>query len=73
MRKRALIEPEHPQLSIACQCELVELSRSSYYRQPLDGVDADELELMRWIDEIYTAHPFYGSHKIRMHLERFGC
>jgi hypothetical protein len=36
-------------------------------------MDADELELMRWIDEIYTAHPFSGSRKIRMHLEHFGC
>jgi len=31
--KRALIEPEHPQLSIAQQCELLGLARSSYYKE----------------------------------------
>lgn len=30
-RRRKLIEPEHPQLSITRQCELVSISRSSYY------------------------------------------
>ncbi len=34
--KRALIEPEHSTISIARQCELLELARSSYYYQPMD-------------------------------------
>jgi putative transposase len=29
--KRVLIEPAHPQLSIARQCDLVGLPRSTYY------------------------------------------
>ncbi len=32
--KRALIEPEHPELSLRRQCELVGLNRSSWYYQP---------------------------------------
>ena len=30
-----LIEREHPRLSIARQCELLGLARSSYYYQPV--------------------------------------
>ena len=29
-----MIEPEHPQLSIVCQCELVSISRSGFYHRP---------------------------------------
>jgi len=57
--KRRCIEPGHPRLSIARQCELIGLSRASYYRGT--GLGAQEtpenLELMRLIDEEYTAHP----------------
>ncbi len=69
--KRARIEPDHPELSVSRQCELLGLSRVSYYRQPKQET-AKNLELMRRIDEIYTAHPFYGSRKIRDHLRRMG-
>ena len=33
-RRRQMIEPEHPQLSIVCQCELVSISRSGFYHRP---------------------------------------
>jgi putative transposase len=33
-RRRQMIEPEHPQLSIVRQCELVSISRSGFYRRP---------------------------------------
>ena len=58
--KRAMIEPEHAKLSVRRQCELIGLSRSSYYREP-GGESEENLELMRLIDEEYTRHPFYGS------------
>ena len=59
-----MIEPEHPQLSVVRQCELLELPRSSYYRQPKPESD-ENLELMRVIDETYLAHPFFGSRQMR--------
>lgn len=71
--KRESIEPGHPKLSIHRQCELISLSRASYYRgAPVCGETAENLELMRLIDEEYTRHPFYGSRKMRDCLHRQG-
>jgi putative transposase len=48
--KRRWIDPEHPMLSVARQCELVGLPRSSWYYEPA-GETSENLELMRAIDE----------------------
>lgn len=61
--KRALIEVGHPALSVRRQCELLGLSRSSLYYEPI-GETAENLRLMRLIDEQYTACPFYGSRRM---------
>jgi putative transposase len=58
-----LIEPEHPHLSIARQCELVGLSRSSFYYLP-QGESAENLYLMRLLDEQYTNTPYYGVRRM---------
>ena len=61
--KRALIESEHPTISLARQCELLGLARSSYYYQPLPESE-ENLLLMRLLDEQYTRTPFYGIKKM---------
>ena len=61
--KRTLVEAGHPQLSIYRQCELLGLARSSFYYEPATETK-ENLELMRLIDQQYTAHPFYGSRKM---------
>lgn len=71
MDKRRLVEPEHPQLSISRQCELLELSRSSWYYEPV-AVDPYELHLMERIDEQYTATPFYGVRRMTAWLRQQG-
>ena len=58
-RRRALIEPEHGQLSIVRQCELVSISRSSFYYQPI-GETAENLALMRLIDAQFLETPWYA-------------
>lgn len=69
--KRAIIEPDHPSLSINRQCELMELSRASYYRTP--SLESEEtLMLMGLIDELYTRHPSMGSRQIRDRLRLRG-
>jgi putative transposase len=45
------------------QCQLLGLSRSSLYYQPA-AETADNLRLMRLIDQEYTAHPFLGSRRL---------
>lgn len=68
-----MIEPHHTKLSVLRQCELIGLSRASYYRAAKVVPESDEnLSLMHIIDEEYTLHPFYGSRKMRDFLRRNG-
>ncbi len=50
-------------MSVRRQCELLGLNRSSLYYEPA-GETAENLRLMRKIDEQYTACPFYGSRRM---------
>ena len=69
--KRTMAEPQHPELSIRRQCELLGLSRASYYAQPAGGSSL-HLELMRRIDEQFLATPFYGVPQMTACLRRAG-
>jgi hypothetical protein len=62
--KRGCIEPGHPQLSVRQQCELLGLNRSSWYYEPM-GESAENLALMRRIDEQYLKTPCYGRRKMK--------
>jgi putative transposase len=50
-------------LSIARQCQLLGLPRSTWYYKPAME-SPEDLALMRQIDEVYLKWPFYGSRKI---------
>lgn len=69
--KRALVDPEHPEISVRRQCELLGLNRASYYYQPATE-SVLNLELMRRIDEQYLKTPFYGRLRMTVHLQRLG-
>src|SRR5512143_2924658 len=49
------------------QADLLGLSRASLYYQPLPP-SAEEIAIKHRIDELYTAHPFYGSRRIAANL-----
>jgi putative transposase len=66
-----LIDVGHPALSVRRQCELLGLSRSSFYYEPA-GETPENLRLMRLIDEQYTARPFYGSRRMTRWLVEQG-
>jgi putative transposase len=66
-----LIEAGHPELSVRRQCELLGLPRSTLYYHPAPET-ADNLRLMRLLDEEYTAHPFYGSRRLTKWLTNQG-
>ena len=59
------------ELSLARQCQLLDVSRSSQYYAPL-GESSENLALMRWLDELHLAYPFYGSRQMVRHLRREG-
>lgn len=69
--KKLWIDSTHRALSIAAQCKLIQLPRSSYYYEPIVP-SAYDLLLMKRADEIYTQWPFYGSRKILEELRKEG-
>ena len=66
-----MIDSGHPRLSIARQCELVAICRSSYYYRG-QGESEFNLRLMREIDEQFLETPWYGSRQMARHLRRQG-
>jgi len=69
-QRRAQIHTAHG-LTKTRRCELLEVARSTaYYREA--AVDAEELVLMRHIDEIHLRLPFLGSRRIVDELQALG-
>jgi putative transposase len=69
--KRELIEAAHPQISIARQSDLVGLPRSTYYYHT-QGESAENLTLMRLLDQQYTDTPYYGIRRMTAWLRSQG-
>ena len=65
-----MIDPE-ANLSVMNQCQLLNISRSSFYYKP-KPIKAEDLQLMRLIDEQYLKTPSWGSRSMRNHLRRLG-
>ncbi len=65
------MESGHASLSLRRQCELLGINRASLYYQPA-GQSAENLRLMRRIDEQYTRCPFYGSRRLTAWLRGQG-
>jgi len=58
-----LVEPDHLELSIRRQCELLGLNRATLYYEPAPET-ALNLQLMRLLDEQYLKMPFLGVIKM---------
>jgi putative transposase len=56
-------------LPLGTQAQLLSISRRSLYYQP-KAPPPEEVAIKHRIDELYTAHPFYGSRKLTVLLER---
>jgi putative transposase len=65
-----LVEPENSLISVARQCELLGLARSSYYYEAVPE-SLENLELMRLLDELFTEFPFLGSRRMVAWLEEY--
>ena len=70
-QRKQMIEPELREPSISRQCQLLSLSRSSFYYAPVP-ISAEDLELMRLIDEQYLETPTFGSRSMVRHFWRQG-
>ena len=69
--KRALIDRNHPHLSLCAQCILLAISRSSLYYTPSTESEAN-LAIMAFLDKQYYQTPFYGSRKLAVILNQAG-
>jgi putative transposase len=67
--RRSMVERPGEDLSVRRQCVLLNLARSGVYRpKPVAG--ADDLALMRRIDELHLELPFYGSRRMMFELNK---
>jgi len=66
----ALLERDG-EVAMSVQADLLSLSRSSLYYQPVPP-SSEEVALKQRIDELYTECPFYGSRRITAQLNREG-
>jgi len=66
-----MIEPGNEKVSVVRQCELVRISRSTFYYEGKSESQFN-LDLMRMIDEQFLETPFYGTRQIARHFRRLG-
>lgn len=66
------IVPDHPNLTISRQAEMLGLARRSYYYKPVvNETEQRRLKLqLNAIDETYTQYPFYGTRRMQVELEQ---
>jgi putative transposase len=69
--RTAMLDRAHAALSIRRQCRLLGLARSNVYR-PAPGADLEDLAIMRRLDELYLAWPFFGSRRMTAMLRAEG-
>lgn len=67
--REATITRADPELSLGRRCRLLSIGRSSFYCAPR-GESAENLALMRRLDELFLKYPFYGSRQMVRHLRR---
>ncbi len=66
-----MVRRDIPGLGLSRQCQVLSISRSSFYYTP-KGESAENLALMRRIDELFLKYPFYGSRQMVRQLQREG-
>jgi putative transposase len=58
-----LLEKENKELSVVKQCELLQISRSGLYYEPVQE-SAENLSILRLLDEQYFKTPYYGVERL---------
>ena len=70
-QRRGMVDREHLLLSIARQCALPGVARSSLYYRPREA-SGENLALMQALDRQYLDTPCYGSRRMKVWLAREG-
>lgn len=68
-QKRLLIEANEPAITRSRRCELLGMSRSSYYYQAT-AMNPEDERLMQWLDQHYTEYPHEGKIKRALWLSQ---
>jgi putative transposase len=66
------IDKSRKNLSVAKQCKLLGINRSTLYYHAVEKIDANDVELMNEIREIWSCIPFYGYRRITKELRAKG-
>jgi len=66
---KAMIQRDRPALSLSRQCQILSISRSSFYYS-LKGESVEYLALMLRIHELFMRYSFYGSRQMVHQLRR---
>jgi len=69
MKRAELVEKNHPKLSVREQCNLLSVSRTALNYKPVEE-RAEDIEIMRLMDEIDMKDPCIGSRRVVPLLER---
>ena len=72
VERRGLVDHDDPALAVTAQCRLLRIARPTLYYKAAP-VGPDDLTVMRRMDELYLASPFYGSRRMAAVLRREGC
>jgi putative transposase len=67
-QRQQLVDCNHAGLSLRRQCELLQVNRSTLYYKASE-IDADDIDLLNEIREIWERYPFYGYRRITKELK----
>jgi putative transposase len=67
-QRQQLIDVHHQKLSLRRQCQLLGINRSTVYYKAQE-VDAEAIDLLNEIREIWEKYPFYGYRRIAKELQ----
>jgi putative transposase len=62
------VEPAHPVLSIGRQCELLGVSRSTFYYRPKEEKEEPDVPILTAILAMMHKKPFYAYRKVEVSL-----
>lgn len=70
--RRAMVDTEHESLSIAEQCEILELPRSTFYYSVSKAYSDRDLLMMRCLDDLHFEDPTRGTRRMQNELIKLG-